>query len=102
MSSWREACSVGFLCAPTSLHWSYRACSLSHSSVPAASALGQAGVPSLSCLVLLTEHKCGRLSPAALPFPPWDRPDMPMLFLPALLGRDCYAEVKPKPHSALL
>lgn len=95
---------MGFLCAPTSLHQSYRACSLSHSSVPAASALGQAGVPSLSCLVLLTEHNCGRLSSAALPFPPWDRPNMSMLFLPvpALLGRDCYAEVKPKPHSAVL
>lgn len=33
MSLWREAYSVGFLCAPTSLHRSYRACSLSHSSV---------------------------------------------------------------------
>lgn len=47
---------MGFLCAASSLHWSYRACSVSHSSVPAASALGQAGVPSLSSLVLLTEH----------------------------------------------
>lgn len=103
-SLWREVCSVGFLSAPHFLYQSYRACSLSHSSIPAASALGQAGGPSLSSLVLLTEHSCGRLSPAALPFPPWGRPNMPMLFLPApaLLGRHCYAEVKPKPHSALL
>lgn len=59
---------------------------------------------SLSSLVLLTEHNRGRLSPAALPFPPWDRPNVPMLLLPAppLLGKDCSAEVKPKPHSALL
>lgn len=57
MSLWREAGSLGFLCSFLPLPQSYRGCSLSLSSIPAASALGQAGVPSLSSLVLLMEQR---------------------------------------------
>ena len=57
MSLWREAGSVAFLCSLLPLPQSYGGCSLSRSSIPAASALGQAGVPHLSSLVLLTEQR---------------------------------------------
>lgn len=75
-------------------------CSLSHSSSPAASALGQAGVPSLSSLVLLTgqRQESWQAGPSIPAFSSTPRPDMPTLLLPppAPRGRGCYAEVEPK------
>lgn len=57
-----EAGSMAFLCSLLPLPQSYRVCSLSYSSIPAASALAKQESLSLSSLALLTEQRSKTLA----------------------------------------